>query len=249
MKKIVLLICFVCFISCDDENAGDCFQTAGPMIQQEFEVPVFDRILIHKKVALVITEGETQKVVVETGKNLMNDISVEVENKEIIIRDNNSCNFVRDYGLTTVFITSPNITRIRNASEFTVKSNGVLTYPNLYLMSVGNKNKYLAIGDFYVTVDNEKLRVWSNAVANLYIDGKTNNLDIFFSDGDPRFEGRSLIAKNVTVNQISSNDIIVFPTDSLTGEIHSTGDVISYNRPPYVNVVENNKYGKLIFKE
>ncbi|NLP58861.1 head GIN domain-containing protein [Lutibacter sp. B1] len=250
MKKLFLFICFIGLaISCDDENANDCFQTAGPIVQQEFDVPEFDKIVFHKKVELFITQGDVQKVIVETGENLLNDVTVKVENKEIIIRDNNSCNFVRDYNVTKVYITSPNITRIRNASEYSVTSNGILTYPNLYLMSVGDKDKFLAVGDFNITVDNEKLRVWGNAVGNFYIKGKTNNLDISFSDGDPRFEGKELIAKNVVVNQISSNDMVVYPVESLTGEIHSTGDVISYNRPPVVDVIENNKYGKLIFKE
>ena len=42
-----------------------------------------------------------------------------------------NCNFVRDYGLTKVYVTAPNVSEITNNSEFTVHSIGVLNYPNL----------------------------------------------------------------------------------------------------------------------
>ncbi len=247
MKKIIYIICLIGFISCNSEDAGNCWQTAGTIIQQEFETPVFTRILVQKKVELIITEGPTQKVVVETGKNLMPDIEVQVIDNQIIITNHNTCNFLRDYGLTKVYITSPNITEIRNASELNVSSAGVLTYPTLYLRSTGEKNDYLAVGDWHLNIENTKVIIWSNGISNFYINGTTNNLDINFSDGDTRFEGENFIAQQVKVKNVSSNDMLINPVESLTGSIHSTGNVVSYNTPPVVNV-EELSVGKLIFK-
>ncbi|WP_457611107.1 head GIN domain-containing protein [Lutibacter sp.] len=247
MKKLAYISCFILLISCNKENVSNCLQTAGKIVQQEITVDTFDKILVNKRVELIITDGPVQKVVIETGKNLLPDVEVKVVNKQLILTNNNTCNFFRDYGLTKIHVTSPNINTIRNASEQRVISNGTLTYPSLYLRSSGEKKEFLATGDWHLTIENEKVIIWANGVANFYINGSSNNLDIGFTDGDTRFEGKNFIVQNIDVKNVSSNDIIIFPVESLTGSIHSVGDVISYNRPPIVDV-EILSEGELIFK-
>tara|TARA_R110001583_G_scaffold77709_2_gene211382 strand:+ start:155 stop:898 length:744 start_codon:yes stop_codon:yes gene_type:complete len=247
MKKIIYILCFISLIGCNSEDAGDCVQTAGEIIQQEVDVSVFSRILVHKKVELIISEGPVQKVVVETGKNLMPDIEIKVIEDQIVLENHNNCNFFRNYGITKVYITSPNITEIRNASELNVSSNGVLTYPSLYLRSTGEKAEFLGVGDWHLTIENDNVIIWSNGISTYFINGTTTNLDVSFSDGDTRFEGENFIVQNVKVSQVSSNDILINPIQSLKGSIHSTGDVISFNKPPVVEIDEQSK-GKLIFK-
>lgn len=249
MKNYILYITLIItFYGCNSEDSGDCFQTAGTTIFKEIEVPSFSTILVQERVGLILEEGPVQKVIIETGKNLLPDVSVEVIDNELILNDNNACNFVRDYGITKIHITSPNITKIRNASEQDVNSKGVLTFPSLYLQSVGDKTKYLGAGDFNLNIENESLRIWGNAICNFNIKGSSQKLDISLSDGDTRFNGEYLIAEEVIVRQVSSNDILVYPTQSLKGSIYSTGDVISFNKPPIVEVEEISSYGKLIFK-
>lgn len=249
MKRIYILIFILSLslISCNNENSSDCFQTAGAIIKQEVEVANFNTIVVNKRIALYISEGPTQKVIIESGENLLNDITAQVIGNELVLTDYNSCNFFRDYGITKVYVTSPNINTIRNASELDVASIGTLTYPSLYLRSSGEKKTFLAVGDWHLTIKNNNVNIWSNGVANFYINGTTNILDIGFTDGDTRFEGQNFIAKKVSVRNVSSNDVIVFPTESLTGSIHSTGNVVSYNKPPIIEV-DVQSVGKLIFK-
>ncbi|MDV7187758.1 head GIN domain-containing protein [Lutibacter sp. TH_r2] len=247
-KNILYILLVITFYGCNNKDASDCFQTTGTIIFQEIDVPSFSTILVQERVGLVIEEGPTQKVVIETGENLLPDVSVEVIDNEIILKDNNACNFVRDYGVTVIHITSPNITKIRNASEQDVNSKGVLTYPSLYLQSVGEKTEYLAAGDFNLNISNENLKVWGNAVCNFNITGTSNKLDLNLSDGDTRFNGSNFIVSEVIFNQVSSNDILIYPTESIKGNIYSTGDVICYNTPTLIDVEEISGYGKLIFK-
>ncbi|WP_372746140.1 head GIN domain-containing protein [Lutibacter sp.] len=246
MKKLLYIISFL-VLSCNSENSSDCLQTAGTITQQEIEVTTFDKILVHKQIELFIEEGPTQKVIIESGKNLLNDITAEVIDGELILTNYNSCNLFRDYGITKVYVTSPNINTIRNASELNVNSIGTLTYPSLYLRSSGEKSTYLAVGDWHLTIENTSVKVWSNGIATFYINGTTTNLDLSFSDGDTRFEGKEFIANNINVRQVSSNDMLIYPTESLTGTIHSIGNVISYNTPPVVTVDVQNR-GELVFK-
>jgi hypothetical protein len=248
MKKIFYLFCVLFFGSCDSETSNNCFQKAGDIVQIEVDVPLFEKIVVHEFIELIIAQGNEQKVIIESGENLLSDISVEVIDNELILNNYNNCNFVRPYDLTKVFVTAPNLTAIRNASEQPVSSNGVLTYPSLYLESLGEKKEFLSVGDWHLNIENEIVRVFGNGLAVFYLEGKTNNLNITFSDGDTRFEGDKFLANHITVRQVSSNDMLVYPVKSIKGSIHSTGNVILYNKPPIVEVAILNNYGTLIFK-
>ena len=245
MKKIIYIFLIASLYNCDNEDAGDCVQTAGDIVKVGIDSQSFNKIVIHKNIELIVIDGPVRKVEIETGENLLNDIKAEVINNELILKNDNSCNFFRDYNLTKIFVTSPDINTIRNASELNVSSIGALTYPSLTLRSTGETGTFLSVGDFHLTIENTNVSIWSNGIANFYIDGHTDNLNVNFSDGDTRFEGENFIAKNITVRNVSSNDILIYPTESVSGTIHSTGDVILYNTPPIVDV-EELSVGKLI---
>ena len=71
-----------------------------------------------------------------------------------------NCNFIRDYGLTKIYITSPNVSEITNSSELTVTSLGVLNYPNLDLISDDFiNNEYYTNGDFDLELNTENLKI------------------------------------------------------------------------------------------
>ena len=248
MKKSLYIILLVFLISCNSENTGDCFQTSGSIIKKEIALDVFDRILVNRDVELIIEEGVAQKVVIETGKNLMNDVEAKVVDGKLILTDNNTCNYVRDYGITKVYVTSPNIIEIRSSTQYNISSDGVLTYPNLTILSEDfNEPDTFSVGNFYIQIDNLSFNVVFNNLSNCYVSGLTNNLNVTFAAGLSRFEGRDLLAQKVTIWNRSSNDMIMNPIQEITGKISGTGNVICVNHPPIVNVEEQYK-GRLIFE-
>ena len=68
----------------------------------------------------------------------------------------------------------------------------------------------------------------------------------FFS-GSGRFEGESLIAQHVEIFHRGTNDIFVNPQLSISGELRSTGNVISVTQPLIIDV-EEFYTGRLIFE-
>ena len=248
MKKLIYIFGFVLFYGCDSESALDCFQTAGNIIQQEFSVSSFERILVNRDIELIIKQGVSQQVIVETGDNLLNDITVEVIGNQLELSDNNNCNFVRDFGITKVFVTTPNLTEIRCSTQFEIKSDGVLDFNDLNLLSENfNSPNTLPIGNFILNLNVVNLNVVTNNLSLFYLSGEAENLNINFANGDSRFEGENLIAQNVSVFHRGTNDMIVNPQQSITGSILSTGNVISVNQPPIVDVEEVFN-GRLIFE-
>ena len=247
MKKIIYILSLFLIVACNSEDALDCFQTEGNIVQQEVVVGSFEKIVVNRDIELIIKEGQEYTVTIETGENLLNDVLATVVDNELQLSDYNSCNYVRDYGITKVYVTAPNITEIRNSSQYEVSSNGVLTYSNLTLISEDfNAPGSFTVGDFRLQINNDKLRVVSNNISSFYITGTVNSLFVGFYAGAGRFEGENLIAQNVDVFHRGSNDMVVNPQTSLTGELRGTGNLISVSQPPTVEV-EQFYTGELIF--
>ncbi|RYH73122.1 DUF2807 domain-containing protein [Flavobacteriaceae bacterium 144Ye] len=247
MKKIIYIVSFIMLFACDSEDASDCFQTTGTIVQEVVEVATFDKILVNRNVQLILKQDAETTIVIETGENLLSDVEVKVENAQLILSDNNTCNFVRDYAAIKVYVTAPNITEIRSSTQFEIQSDGVLNYNNLKLLSEDfNAPGTFTVGDFRMKLNSNQVRVTSNNIASFYLSGVTNNLFVGFYSGAGRFEGEQLIAQNVDVYHRGSNDMIVNPQVELTGKLLGTGNLISVNQPPIVEV-ETLYTGVLIF--
>ncbi len=146
-------------LACDSESASDCFQTSGPIIQKEIAVPSFEKILVNRDIELIIKEGLEYEVVVETGENLMNDIEALVVSNELILTDNNSCNYVRDYGITKIYVTAPNVTTIRSSTQYDISSDGILNFPNITLVCEDfNAPGSFTVGDFRIQTNSTRLK-------------------------------------------------------------------------------------------
>ena len=251
MKQLTLLIILVSLLfSCSSSDAPDCIQVSGNLVTKEFSLGAFDRIQILDGIRLILTDAPNYEVVLESGEFLIEDIRVEVREDQLVVENKNNCNFFREYGLTTIYVNAPNIREIRNSSRFEVRSNGVLNYSSLSLLSntsgagsLGKKS-----GDFYLDLNCNNLRVSANGISVFYLSGTTTNASIVFSDEQPRFEGRDFSIQNLEMLQVSANKMIVNPQQSIIGVIRGPGDVISVNTPPLVEV-EELFTGRLIFED
>ncbi|MCM4169442.1 hypothetical protein KCTC52924_00477 [Arenibacter antarcticus] len=244
----VLMVLPILVWNCNSENASDCFQNAGSITKETVEVPEFTKITVYENVQLTIKQGATTKVEVETGKYLRNDVSVTVEEGRLLLRDTNSCNFTRKYGITHVYVTVPNLTEVRSSTGMAIKSDGVLAFPNLELISesFNDPEAKFTSGEFNLDLDTQKVSIVSNGISYYNLRGKTNNLSILFAAGDSRLEAESLMANTVNFNHRGSNDMRINPQISLKGTLRGTGDVVSFNRPAEVDVEQLYK-GALIF--
>ena len=248
LKSFSYLLVVVLFLGCNSEDGLNCFQATGTIIQQEFEVKTFEKILVRNRVQLIISQGPVQKVVVETGENLMNDIVVASKNNTLSVKNDNGCNLVRDYGITKVFVTSPNITQIRNSSGQTIESDGVLNYPELLLLSEdeANQDQFHIDGDFRLDLNVESLSLVGTGISNFFLTGIAKEARFEIFNGDGRIEAQDLLVDDLIIYHRGTQKMIVHPLNSITGEIRGLGDVISVNEPPIVNV-EEYFTGTLIF--
>lgn len=249
MKKILTTFYIFLLLSCNSENAPDCFQDEGELIKTEVNLANFSKITVFEKVALVLKQGDVQKVEVETGKYLFEEVTAIVEGDRLILRNENGCNFFREYGLTTVYVTSPNISEIRSSTGLPIKSDGILGFPRLQLYSESftEPETETTDGEFDLEVNTQNLSIVVNGIAYFKLRGNTESLIVNVAAGDSRIEAESLISSNVNLNHRGTNDILINPQVSISGVIRGTGDVVSFNRPANIDV-EELYTGRLIFK-
>ena len=247
MKKIVLHIvvccCMVLATSCGISE--DCFKGNGNQVIQLFPLENFTKIKVYDGVGLVIKEGTNYEVKVITSDNILDNLEVKLEGNMLVVKDNSTCNIARDYGLTTVYVTAPNITEIHSKTDQDIRSDGVLNYSDLKLISI-DLSDGAGTGDFRLSLNTINLYVESNNVSNFYLTGQSQNLHVFFSWGNGIFYGENLIVNIITIYHRGSNNIFLFPINSIEGNIYATGNVVLKNNPIVSPNVIQHFTGRLI---
>ncbi len=237
------------FANC--EKPIDCVKSSGPNKSRIYEGFTFTKLLVNKNIRVVITQGNTYKVEVQTGENLINDIEVTLADDWLTLSDNTTCNWVRDYGETVVYITAPNLTDIYSKTGDDIISNGVLTYPNLHLVLMDNYDGFSGsgTGDIILKVDSERIYIENNEIGRFYLTGSTDNLQVNFYEGGGVFHGENLYAGNIGLYHRGSNDMYIRPMNSLDGDLYNVGNVNCYSRPLAENVHVREHYrGRLIYR-
>ncbi len=244
------LVLLLLLLSCNSENAPDCFQNAGDLVRVQVDVPDFSDITVFERLNLVLIQGEEQSVEIESGELLLNEISATVEDGRLILRNDNGCNLFREYGLSTVYVKAPDINEVRSSTGLLISSEGVLNYPDIRLVSesFSENTSETTSGSFDLQLASQNVQLLANGIAYFRIRGTAENLNVFIAAGDSRIEAEGLSATSVTVNHRGTNDILVNPQQRISGTIRGYGDVISVNRPEEV-MVEETFEGRLIFQD
>jgi hypothetical protein len=246
LKVIIgLLLLQMLLASCNNEHAPECFKSMGDKVSYTVKVDSFTGIHISPGIELVVKQGTETAVIIETGEYIKEYVTVEVKDNTLWISNSNNCNWTRDYKSTTVYITTPVLEKIYSASQFAVKSDGVLSFPSLVLQS--GLNSETASGTFELEVNCDNLVVEDNQDVYCVIKGKTQNLSVNFYSGDARFDGTNLEVQNLGVFHRSSNDIIAAPQQRASGTLYSTGNLVLKTHPPVVEVEQLYK-GEVVYE-
>lgn len=236
------MLLFMCLfiISCDTENSLNCTQTAGELTEKIVDLAPFTRVFVYQRTRLVIKQGPVQQVRIATGANLMNEVLTSVVDGQLIIKNENGCNLIRDYGVTTVYITSPNLTEIRTSTGEDIRSDGVLTYNDLTLLSEDTalEDEFNTDGDFRLSLNVQNLTVVSSNLSNFYLDGTAQNVDFTFLDGDGTIKALDLEIQNAQIFHRGTNLWQLDVQQNITGTISGYGNVALKQRPANVNVQE-----------
>src|SRR5690606_5962424 len=115
----------------------------------------------------------------------INDIKFEVIDGELKITNENGCEMLRNYHSAKVYVTTPVLEKIYSSSQFSIQSDGILTFPELTLESGIIEDTPAAV--FEMHIENELLKVNDNISSVFKISGSSEKLEINFWGSNGRF--------------------------------------------------------------
>lgn len=245
MKSFFLFTIFLLFIvSCEKANFCDCVKRTGNTDTLEIEFEQIDTVQIYKMFNVFLVQDTINKAVVIGGENLLNLVEVNQSDNFLTINDNNICNFTRSYeNKLDIYLHLSNLEGIILYGPSKIFSVDTLYFEKL-LVRVFDE-----IGDVDITIENQHfwLEYWF-ATGNANIKGSTDFFEIL-SHGYAYIHAFDFESKIVHVNQNSTGNAEVFPTEYIDVKINDTGNIYYKGNPSEVKILEDNSSGELIHLE
>lgn len=245
--KYWLILFTIGLFGCDQQNAWDCIQTIGDIIEEPIPITrTIKRIVIFDDTNLVWhppnAPGE-QAFVIETGENLINEIETTIIADSILeVKNSNHCRWTRAPRNLTLHVFSDSINWIEKQGFGEINTTELITLNHrLDVITLGSGNMNLKL------LNPNEVWLSMRALSNVTISGEVATLHVFV---DQRVDGR-LYAEDLTVRDVSiwhggSNDLFVGPSDILRGTIRGSGDVFLFREPDRGVVVNEDGSGRVI---
>lgn len=227
------------FCSCKKDHLFDCLKGTGEQITVSRTLGHFHSIEMHDKVDVVYRQGNSGAEITG-GANLLEGIETSIENGWLIIRNNNKCNWVRDFNKRiTVVVYTDTLIRLDNygSGNFTAHDTISVTdfrYDNWN--ATGTIQFYFNTMRFYMNIH--------TGTADLTAQG-VSEVQILYNNGYGRVDLLELKGNLIFMNNSGTNDMYVSVRDELYATIEETGNIY-YSGNPAVVVPEIKGVGKLI---
>jgi len=233
MKYIGIFILFLLsltFISCEKMDVGDCFTGAGKTVIEHRDISYFENIVLEDNINLVITQDNDYSIMVEAGENMLEKIITEVIDSTLYVKNENTCNWVRDYpNKITAYISFKVLNNIDyNSSGNIIGTNTI--YSDTLDISVWDGS---GIIDLEIETKKSTLNLHYGAV-DFYIRGRSGVNFIYASSYGP-FYCENLRTIFTYMNNRGSNDCYVWATYYLGVDIENIGNIYYKGNPLTIN--------------
>lgn len=230
------------FNSCNKENAPDCFQKAGEHKLISREVDEWNSIELRDYLQIELVDSSAQFIELEGPDNLLSDIETSVKEGKLLIKNNNTCNFVRSFKHRIIVrIFAPAFPDIQNYGT------GDITSVNTIEATIFKIDNRDAAGQISISVDVDTLTIATHTgVCDVNIGGNSQIANIF-NQGLGKIDARTLSNTDAFVNNSSINDVFVNCNGYFYGHITYSGNIYYSGTPNYIesNILGNGRILKL----
>lgn len=205
---------------CAKEQWDDCFTAVGNIVMDERPVDPFTAIDLSDRFDLVITPDTIDRLIIEAGQGLLEQIRSEVIDGTLVIRDENTCNWVRRFD-------APMIAHVhcRGLKYLVCRGTGDVTCSAPITTSVFEVSALNANGRIGLQVVVDTCVIGnSTGAADIVIAGFTQQARLY-SGSYGRIDARELEAVDVLVYHNGSNDLVLHASGTLGATLLSNGDV------------------------
>ncbi|MEY3398264.1 MAG: hypothetical protein RL220_858 [Bacteroidota bacterium] len=237
---ILIALSVIAGISCNRENAPDCFQTAGDITTVRRDIAPFTLIDYYDYIQLELVDTNQWFVEITAPTNLIPEIVTESTGGVLTIRNDNQCNWVRSFkNKIIVRIGAPEFTEIENHGTGDIRSVNILTGSRFTI-----ENRHSA-GLIDLNVDMDTLSLYMHTgVSDANLRGSVHTAEIF-NQGLGLVHAENLASAHVYCNNSSINDIYVRASEYLYAYIRFSGNIF-YSGSPSLIDLDNQGTGELI---
>jgi hypothetical protein len=222
------------------KESGVCVSGSGELIRQERSVSAFDSISLSNYVNLFLSCDTITRVTVEAGSKIQPGISVKVVDRQLIITNYNTCNWLRSYkSPINVYVSSPKLWKIYYEASGNITSTNTLKYDSLKIEVWGG------CGTISLNLDISRgFFALNSGTADFILRGKCP-INSIYSSQYGKIDARDLQTAYTFITNNGSNDCYVRASQDLQCTIGNIGDVYYTGNPVSVKEV-NTGSGKLI---
>jgi hypothetical protein len=227
---ILLMILAILVLSAGCDKSGtNCFSSTGSVIRQERTLPQFDSITMNDNVNVILTYDSISGVAVEAGKNIIDGISTEVVDRNLIISNNNLCNWARSYEKPiNIYISVNYLWKVYYNSSGDLRSTNSLPFDSLKVEVWGGCGTIDLNLDVFTGYFIENL-----GTADFVLSGDCGICYIYSGEYGP-FHCEELNMAYCFVTTIGSNDCWVNASRTLGATIGGIGNVYYTGNPDSV---------------
>lgn len=200
----------------------------GIIITQEKNVSTSQKIKIKGNFSVLLQQGASSTVSIQTDKNLMEYILSSVNDEgTLVISTKNGYNLKPSSDIV-VIISSSKIDYISLAgSGNIIAQDKFLDSEKVQLLLSGN-------GNINFKTNTPKLTATITGNGNIMVEGETADVNVSIT-GSGDFKGEKLLAENSTIKITGSGNAYVYCSTALKANITGSGDIFYFGNPTSIN--------------
>ncbi|MBK6543360.1 MAG: DUF2807 domain-containing protein [Flavobacteriales bacterium] len=220
---MVLLLC-----ACQREQWDDCITSTGPDSEEVRTPGVFTTVDLDDRIDLVLEEVESGTVTVEAGENLIDQVSTNLRDGVLEIRNENKCNWVRSF--------KPRITvkvPLADVAKLVLRGTGNVRCTDTIVRDVFLLDQWGAQGTTELTLDVGRVDIGLHTGAgDVVLHGRCREQANLYNGIMGPIDAADMRARFVSVNNSGITDIRCWADNGLNAQIYDVGDVYYRGDPP-----------------
>ena len=216
--------------------------TVGPIVSQTRELNNFTEVYVNDYINITLVRSDTCYIEITTGKNIIDNITNEVENEILTICNTTTCNWIRPYNYKCeVTLYFKDITNLVFASSgtLTTKNNytGQLASPDFYRIEIDGGSGDV---DFNINNCNDLRIVYQYGTSHLNLHGENNSFLVIYKRSYGIIDARNYAAETVHVKTESASDCYINASESIEATINNIGNIYYKGDPDSIQVTYGN---------
>ncbi|MET4106366.1 DUF2807 domain-containing protein [Hymenobacter sp. UYP22] len=156
--------------ACSKENEAGCFTSTGSIITERRSLLPFRVLTTYDNVQVTLVQDAETYAEVRAGKNLQDDIRLEVKGDELLIRNTSRCNWVRRYNTPReVRLHTPRVTSTFLRGQADVRTEGLFSQDTIFFHLIGS-------GDYRLNLHSQYVGMSQYELGDMYLTGSSQEL-------------------------------------------------------------------------